>query len=86
MVLLINSKYIYSVKHDETYLEVIFNNCLKYVYTGITTEIYNKLMESPSPDTYFHEVIENHYSYIETYNSRDELPPHCEEDIPPFFD
>ncbi|MCL2157158.1 MAG: KTSC domain-containing protein [Methanobrevibacter sp.] len=70
MVLLIESKYIYSVKHDGEYLEVIFNNCNKYIYTDVSKDIYNKLMESPSPDNYFNEVINTHYSYIEPYNLR----------------
>ena len=85
MVLLIRSKYIYSVKHDETHLEVVFNTCIKHVYTDISNEIYNGLLQSPSPDDYFNEVIETHYSYLEPYTSSDEIPPHCEEDMPPNF-
>ena len=34
------------------------------------------LMQSSSQNNYFSEVIDNHYSYIEPYNSSDEIPPH----------
>ena len=42
-------------------------------------------MQSSSLDNYFSEVIDSHYSYIEPYNSNNEIPPYCEENMPPHF-
>lgn len=50
---------------------------MKLVYTNITDEIYQKLVQSDNPDSYFIEITTNYDSYPEKIIATDEIPPEC---------
>ena len=43
-------------------LEVEFSNGSIVQYTGVGEEVHRRLMSAPSPGSYFHDQIEEHYT------------------------
>lgn len=60
----INTTRIRSVGYDERnrLLEIEFANGSIVQYTGVSAEVHRRLMNSPSPGSYFHDSIEENFS------------------------
>jgi hypothetical protein len=60
----INSSKIRSVGYDAKAqsLEVEFSNGTVYVYSGVSPEVHRRLMNAPSPGSFFEERIAEEYS------------------------
>lgn len=60
----INSSAIRSVGYDSRnrVLEIEFSNGGISQYSGVAEEVYRRLMNSPSPGSYFHDNIEESFT------------------------
>jgi hypothetical protein len=60
----INSSNIRSVGYDSRnrVLEIEFSNGNIYQYTGVSDEVHRRLMNSPSPGSYFRDEIEESFT------------------------
>jgi len=60
----VNSSSIRSVGYDarNRVLEIEFSNGEISQYSGVAEEVYRRLMNSPSPGSYFHDNIEESFT------------------------
>jgi hypothetical protein len=60
----LNAAKIRSVGYDprQQVLEVEFSNGTVYVYSGVSSEVHRRLMNAPSPGSFFEENIAEDYS------------------------
>ena len=60
----LNSNKIRSVGYDAKaqILEIEFSNGAVYAYSGVSQEVYRRLMNAPTPGSFFEERIAEEYS------------------------